>query len=179
MSFSFHNIVRPHMFLREDMLWCASQARQKGFSYRSRRVILTGDLGRTAGTVETHIIWGRTNACNGKLLWYYIWNVCVDWETATFNSNVTWDWWRQESVAMCSHKLDQRLLRWRDRMRSGDGRRCSVFVSVCLSQDGRNNHMLYLPQYVYLRIDPVTHSWVLLFVVCFERDVVYAWMFEP
>ena len=22
--------------------------------------------------VETHIIWGRTSACNGKLLWYYI-----------------------------------------------------------------------------------------------------------
>ena len=96
--------------------------------------------------------------------------MCVDWETATFNSNVTWDWWRQESVAMCSDKLDQRLLRWRDRMRSGDGRRCSVFVSVCLSQDGRNNHMLCLPQYVYLRIDPVTHSWiVLLFIVCIER----------
>ena len=35
------------------------------------------------------------------------------------------------------------------------GRRDSVFVSVCLSQDGRNNHMLSLPQYVYLRIDPV------------------------
>ena len=103
----------------------------------------------------------------------------VNWETATFNSNVTWDWWRQESVAICSDKLDQRLLRWRDRMRSGDGRRCSVFISVCLSQDSRNNHMLCLPQYVYLRVDPVTHSWVLLFIVCFERDVVYAWMFEP
>ena len=22
--------------------------------------------------VETHINWGRTNACNGKLIWYYI-----------------------------------------------------------------------------------------------------------
>ena len=44
LSFSFHNIVRPHMFLREDMLWCASQARQKGFSYRSRRVILVRNL---------------------------------------------------------------------------------------------------------------------------------------
>ena len=32
LSFCFHNIVRPHMFLREDMLWCASQARQIGFS---------------------------------------------------------------------------------------------------------------------------------------------------
>ena len=28
------------------------------------------------GRVETHINWGRTNACNGKLIWYYIWNVC-------------------------------------------------------------------------------------------------------
>ena len=24
------------------------------------------------GRVETHINWGRTNACNGKLIWYYI-----------------------------------------------------------------------------------------------------------
>ena len=96
--------------------------------------------------------------------------ICVHWETATFNSSVTWDLLRQESVAMYLDKLGQRPLRWRDRMRSGDGRRCSVFVSVCLSQDGRNNHMLCLPQYVYLRIDPVTHSWiVLLFIVCIER----------
>ena len=57
-------------------------------------------------------------------------------------------------------------------MRSGDGRRRSVSVQVCLSQDGRNNHVLCLSQYVsqdgrnnhmlclsryaYLRIYPVT-----------------------
>ena len=33
-------------------------------------------------------------------------------------------------------------------MRSGDGRRCSVFVSVSLSQDGRNNQMLCLNHHV-------------------------------
>ena len=37
------------------------------------------------------------------------------------------------------------------------GRRDSVFVSVCLSQDGRSNHVV--PVLVcghYLRVDPVT-----------------------
>ena len=126
------------------------------------------------GRVETHIIWDApalvTASYSGATC-----DICVYWETATFNSNVTWDWWRQESVAMRSDRLGQRPLRsWRDRMRSEDGRRCSdviihgtprmgtlvdgvtrawvmavgrrgsVFVSVCLSQDGRSNHMLCL-----------------------------------
>ena len=110
---------------------------------------------RFQGRVETHIIWGRTNACNGKLLWYYIWNVC-----ALGNCNLQ----QQRYVGLMTSGISrnvfrwtgQRPLGWRDRMRSGDGRRCSVFVSVCLSQDGRNNHMLCLSQYVYLRIDSVT-----------------------
>ena len=36
------------------------------------------------------------------------------------------------------------------------GRRGSVFVSVCLSQDGRSNHVLCLSWCVYLRADPVS-----------------------
>ena len=35
---------------------------------------------------------GRTSACNGKLLWYYMWHMCL-LGNATFNSNVTWDWY--------------------------------------------------------------------------------------
>ena len=105
--------------------------------------------------------------------------MCVYWETATFNSNVTWDWWRQKSVAMCSDKLDQRLLRWRDRMRSGDGRRCSAFVSVCLSQDGRNNHMFSLPQYESQQSYVVSVSVFLSQGSLCTLNVVYAWMFEP
>ena len=53
LPFSFHNIVRPRMILRDGMLWCASQARQKGYSYRSRRVILTRNLRRTVGTCDS------------------------------------------------------------------------------------------------------------------------------
>ena len=93
--------------------------------------------------VETPIIWGRTDACNGKLLWYYIWNVC---------GLGNWNLQQQRYVGLMTSGISrnvfrwtgQRPLRWRDRMRSGDGRRCSVFVSVCLSQDGRSNHMLCL-----------------------------------
>ena len=100
---------------------------------------------RFQGRVETHIIWGRTNACNGKLLWYYIWNVC-----ALGNCNLQ----QQRYVGLMTSGISrnvfrwtgQRPLGWRDRMRGGGGRRCSVFVLVCLSQDGRNNHMLCLPQ---------------------------------
>lgn len=80
------------------------------------------------GRVETHIIWDApalvTASYSGATC-----DICVYWETATFNSNVTWDWWRQESVAMRSDRLGQRPLRsWRDRMRSEDGRRCSDVI---------------------------------------------------
>ena len=33
-------------------------------------------VGAKLNIVETHTNWGRTNASNGKLIWYYIWNVC-------------------------------------------------------------------------------------------------------
>ena len=71
LSFSFHNIVRPHMFLREDMLWCASQARQKGFSYRSRRVILVRNLAcivlTSASAPEAgDSKWGMARCCHIK-----------------------------------------------------------------------------------------------------------------
>ena len=85
------------------------------------------------GRVESHIIWDApalvTASCSGTTCY-----ICVHWETATFNSNVTWDWWRQESVAMSSDRLGQRPLRsWRDRMRSEDGRRCrDVIISMAL-----------------------------------------------
>ena len=53
------------------------------------------------GRVESHIIWDApalvTASYSGATC-----DICGYWETATFNSNVTWDWWRQESVAMSS-----------------------------------------------------------------------------
>ena len=56
---------------------------------------------RFQGRVESHIIWDApalvTASSSGATC-----DICVHWETATFNSNVTWDWGRQESVAMCS-----------------------------------------------------------------------------
>ena len=45
---------------------------------------------RFQGRVETHIIWDApalvTASCSGTTC-----DICVHWETATFNSNVTWD----------------------------------------------------------------------------------------
>ena len=45
---------------------------------------------RFQGRVETHIIWDApalvTASCSGTTC-----DICVYWETATFNSNVTWD----------------------------------------------------------------------------------------
>ena len=69
----------------------------------ARSVSLSGffSLALTCPRVETHIIWDApalvTASYSGATC-----DICVYWETATFNSNVTWDWWRQESVAMSS-----------------------------------------------------------------------------
>ena len=70
-SFSFHNVVRQHMILCEDMLWCASQARQRGYSYRSRRIILTRNLGGTVRTCGSapgagDSKWGMARCCHIK-----------------------------------------------------------------------------------------------------------------
>ena len=47
---------------------------------------------RFQGRVESHIIWDApalvTASCSGTTC-----DICVYWETATFNSNVTWDWY--------------------------------------------------------------------------------------
>ena len=57
-------------------------------------------------------------------------DICVCWETATFNSNVTWDWWRLASVAMRPDKLGLKIT---ETMTTG----CeveTVDVALCLSQ---------------------------------------------
>ena len=138
---------------------------------------------RFQGRFESHIIWDApalvTTSCSGTTC-----DVCVYWETATFNNNVKWELMTSGSSHDALWDWVWRPLRsWRDLMRSGDGRRCSdviismallvsmgtlidgvtniygaprrawvmafgrrdsVFVSVCLSQDGRSNHMLCL-----------------------------------
>ena len=85
---------------------------------------------RFQGRVESHIIWDApalvTASCSGTTC-----DICVYWETATCDSGVTWDWWRQASVAMRSENWVRRPLRsWRDQMRSGDGRRCSDVIII-------------------------------------------------
>ncbi len=54
------------------------------------------------------------------------------------------------------------------------GRRGSVFVSVCLSQDGRNINMLRLSQYVYIRLDSVAQLVECFSSFCTLGNVIYA-----
>ena len=76
---------------------------------------------------------GRTSAGNGKLLWYYMWHLCL-----LGNCNLQQQRYlgliRQGSVAMRSEIWVRKPSRsWRDRMQSGDGRRCSdVIISMAL-----------------------------------------------
>ena len=88
---------------------------------------------RFQGRVESHIIWDApalvTTSCSGTTC-----DVCVYWETATFNNNVKWELMTSGSSHDALWDWVWRPLRsWRDLMRSGDGRRCSdVIISMAL-----------------------------------------------